>query len=88
VPDWDPAIAGTLDEPVPDLWPLWRGAARVPILLVRGGASDVLSAATVLKMRASRPDMPIVTLPDVGHAPSLSEPEAVAAIENFLEGLP
>ena len=88
VPDWDPAIARTLDDPVPDLWPLWRGAARVPLLLVHGEASDILAAATVARMRKSRPDMAVATLPGIGHAPTLSEPRAAAAIDRFLEALP
>lgn len=88
VPDWDPAIARTLDAPVPDLWPLWRGARRVPLLLVHGEASNVLAPATVRRMRESRPDMAVVTIAEVGHAPSLSEPAAVAALDSFLEALP
>jgi pimeloyl-ACP methyl ester carboxylesterase len=88
VPDWDPAIARTLDDPVPDLWPLWHGAARVPMMLVHGGASDILSAGTVARMRDGRPDMAVVTLDGVGHAPTLSEPAAAAALDAFLETLP
>lgn len=88
VPDWDPAIARTLDDPVPDLWPIWHGAARVPMLLVHGGASDILSIETVARMRNSRPDLAVVTLQQVGHAPTLSEPACVQALDQFLERQP
>ncbi|MCC7281680.1 MAG: alpha/beta hydrolase [Acetobacteraceae bacterium] len=88
VPDWDPAIARTLDQPLPDLWPLWQGAARLPLLLVHGGASDILAPATVARMRTTRPDMAVTTLAGVGHAPTLSEPAAASALDTFLEGMP
>jgi pimeloyl-ACP methyl ester carboxylesterase len=84
--DWDPAIVRPLSrpqEPV-DLWALFRSLAQIPLLLIRGGASDVLSEATVRRMREAHPRMIEVVLAGVGHAPSLSEPESVQAIDAFL----
>ncbi|HKK36560.1 MAG TPA: alpha/beta hydrolase [Paracoccaceae bacterium] len=68
-----------------DLWPLFAAAADVPVLVVRGANSDILTAETLAAMRAARPDLEAVEVPDRGHAPFLDEPEAAAAIESFLE---
>ncbi len=86
-PRWDRRIAGMLTGPPRDLWPYFDALAGVPLLLVHGGASTLLLPETVARMRARRPDMAVVTIPDVGHAPSLAEPAAVAAIERFLAAL-
>ncbi|HEX4365925.1 MAG TPA: alpha/beta hydrolase, partial [Rhodopila sp.] len=73
-PVWDTAIARLLQRPAPDLWPLFGGLASVPILLVRGGVSTILLPDTVTRMLDLRPDMTVVTLPGIGHAPILTEP--------------
>jgi len=44
----------------------------------------VLSAETVERMAAENPAMEAVTVPRVGHAPTLEEPEAVAGIDRLL----
>ncbi|MFT4027904.1 MAG: alpha/beta hydrolase [Novosphingobium sp.] len=68
----------------PDLWPTLGGLAGKPVLLLRGGLSDVLSAATLARMRRELPQAEALTLPRVGHAPTLDEPEVVAAIDRLL----
>jgi len=60
-------------------------AMSVPILLLYGEVSDVLPVATVRKMKEKQPDMEVVKVVDRGHAPLLDEPEALAAIDAFLE---
>jgi pimeloyl-ACP methyl ester carboxylesterase len=57
------------------------------LLLVRGEASDILLPATVTRMQAARPDMRLATLPGIGHAPTLTEPEVLAALRAFVDGL-
>ena len=54
-------------------------------ILRRGALSDLLSAATAAEMARRVPDLDLVTVPDVGHAPALDEPEAVAAIDTLLQ---
>jgi pimeloyl-ACP methyl ester carboxylesterase len=46
--------------------------------------SDVLTAATFKKMAKLLPDAEAVTVSKVGHAPTLGEPAAVAAIDKLL----
>lgn len=85
--DWDPAIAKPLKQTgarPPDYWPLYRSLRRLPVLAIRGGLSEVLSPATFARMAAEKPDLVQLTLPEVGHAPMLDEPESETAIDDFL----
>ena len=89
--DYDMAIAFPLEAqgPAPkvDLWPLFKVLGRKPLLVVRGERSDLLSAAALQKMHDAVPDMRSVTVPGVGHAPTLDEADALEAIDRFLEAL-
>lgn len=67
-----------------DLQRAFAGLKGVPSLVVRGERSDLLTAETVAAMLAENPAMTSVTVPDVGHAPTLEEPEAVAATDALL----
>lgn len=68
-----------------DMWPTLDAIAGVPALLVRGALSDILSEATATEMARRVPEMELLTLPGVGHAPTLDEPECRDAIERLLE---
>ena len=70
--------------PQPDLWPGIEALAGKPVLLLRGALSDLLSVRTLEQMQAMLPGAEAVTIAKVGHAPTLDEPEAVAAIERLL----
>lgn len=61
-----------------------RLAKMRPILLIRGGISDLVEEHQAAWMRKAAPEMQYAEVPNVGHAPMLSEPEALAAIKNFL----
>ncbi len=84
-PVWDTRIAKLLRRKTPDLWPLFGAMAHLKLLLVHGEASNILLPATVARMAAARPDMEMVSLPGIGHAPTLGEPRVVAALCDFLE---
>lgn len=88
--DYDMAIAEPFAKPgnaaPPDLWPAFDALAGVPMLLVRGALSDLLSEATVRQMGERNPAMRTITVPRVGHAPTLDEPEVRAAILALLDG--
>lgn len=68
-----------------DMWTAFAGLKNVPTTLVRGGHSEILSEATAREMQRRKPDLAVATVPDVGHAPVLNEPEAEAAIDALLE---
>jgi pimeloyl-ACP methyl ester carboxylesterase len=86
--DYDMAIAlpfnSTSATPTIDMWPFFAALAEKPLLVIRGAKSDLLTAGTLEKMHAAAPTMKSAVVPAVGHAPELSEPEAVAAIDAFL----
>jgi len=89
--DYDMAIADpfktTGPTPHVDLWPLFSALAQKPLLVVRGEKSDLLTAATAAKMQQVAPSMKLAVVPGVGHAPELGEPEALVAIDAFLDSL-
>lgn len=84
-PMWDTGIARLLHARALDLWSLFGALESAKLLLVRGDASNILLPETVARMAAVRPDMAVVTLPGIGHAPTLSEPPIEAALRNFLD---
>jgi pimeloyl-ACP methyl ester carboxylesterase len=65
---------------------LWVPFARItcPILVIRGATSDILSELTASQMRTTHQGVKVVEVPGVGHAPSLVEPESLAALRDFL----
>lgn len=90
-PRWDIRVLDALpaEGSGPDgLWPLFEAIPPVPLLLVWGQESRVLSASTVQRMRQARPEMALATLPGIGHAPTLAEPAALAALDRWLASVP
>ncbi len=83
-PLWDTRMASLLNRKPPDLWPLFGALGHVPLLLIRGGVSNILLPETVVRMQAVRPDMEVLTLGHVGHAPSLMEAETVTVLRDFI----
>ncbi|MEX2207209.1 MAG: alpha/beta hydrolase [Myxococcota bacterium] len=86
-PDYDPAIAEATRSGgavPPDLWSLWTGLEAIPTLAIRGALSDILSEDTLAEMARRKPDLDVLRVANRGHAPTLDEPECVAAIERFL----
>ncbi len=88
VPDYDQKIAEPFRLPGGeagiDLWPAFDALKPVPTLIVRGAKSDLLASATANAMIARLDHPTFVEIPRIGHAPSLEEPEAVAAIDALL----
>ncbi len=94
---YDPAIgagmrAGQPDAEFPlgpnflagiDLWGIWD-EVRCPTLVLRGAESEVLSHETVRQMRERRPDVEVIELPGIGHAPALMSDDQIAAVRDFL----
>ena len=90
-PRWDIRIVDILlqaGSAPPDLWPFFRAVPEIPMLLIWGQESTVISARTVHEMRAARPEMALCSLPGIGHAPTLGEPAALDAIGRWLAQMP
>lgn len=87
--DYDMKIAEPFERPGGeagvDLWPGYMALAGRPLLLLRGELSDLLSTETLGEMARRIPDAVAVSVRRVGHAPTLDEPEAAAAIDRLLE---
>lgn len=85
---YDPEIARPLHETeLTDVavWPVWD-AIRCPVLLLRGGRSDVLLAETAEEMTTRGPPTEVVLLPECGHAPMLMDDGQIAVVRDWLRG--
>lgn len=92
--NWDVRLVEAAKVPsyaalAPVLWPLFRSLAHVPLLILRGETSDVLSEDTLATMIADRGSRAKAatfhaTVPGVGHTPGLWEPEAIAGLSELL----
>lgn len=88
VPTYDVRLSQTLDavdreRPLPPAWDAFDALSRVPILVIRGARSDLLSAETVAAMAARHPGLESIAVPDQGHVPLL-EGDLVARIAEFV----
>lgn len=88
VAQYDPAIRNNFDanddQSAPDLWPMFALMHTLPMVVVRGGLSDILAADTLKRMAAEHPDLVAVTVPDVGHVPLMNEKIAQDAIDGLI----
>ncbi|HPE24444.1 alpha/beta fold hydrolase [Albidovulum sp.] len=86
---YDPALRESFlagyRAPVADLWPLFDACAGLPLALIRGANSDLLSPETAAEMQRRRPDMIFADVPDRAHVPFLDETESLQAIRAWLE---
>jgi pimeloyl-ACP methyl ester carboxylesterase len=89
VPTYDIRLARTLAEfdierPLPAMWTEFDALSRVPILVIRGANSDILSADTVTAMRARHPTMESIEIADQGHVPLLNGPDLIRRVAEFI----
>jgi pimeloyl-ACP methyl ester carboxylesterase len=89
---YDPAIAEPMTDQdsgavPPDLWSVFEAITAIPMLVVRGATSDILSPGCVARMRELDHDLQVAEVPNRGHAPMLDEPSARSAIDNFLRSV-
>jgi pimeloyl-ACP methyl ester carboxylesterase len=66
-------------------WTVWEQLKRLemPVLILRGGESDVVPRRSVEDMVEFLPAASWAEVPRVGHTPTLYEPEARAALREF-----
>jgi len=89
VPGYDVRIAKTLEgidpeRPVPTLWKQFDALANIPVMVIRGANSDILTPATIAAMRARHTSLEVLEVPDQGHAPLLAEAETISRITDFV----
>ncbi|WP_262689648.1 alpha/beta fold hydrolase [Kordiimonas aestuarii] len=88
VVQYDPAISQNFesanDQSAPDLWPAFAALHNIPVVVLRGELSDILSANTLARMADEHPDLVPVTVPGLGHVPLMSEPVCKAAIDGLI----
>ena len=87
---YDMAIAGNFraatEGPASHSWHLYEALAGRPVTILRGELSDLLSAEIAERMvEALGEDAELVVVPDVGHTPSLEEPQVQAAMDRLLD---
>jgi pimeloyl-ACP methyl ester carboxylesterase len=89
---YDERLARTLAEfdaerPLPPMWNEFDALARIPILVIHGANSDILSSATIDAMKARHPTLEVIEVADQGHVPLL-EGELIDRIAAFVENCP
>jgi len=78
------AVLEGAGKPAPDLWPLFDALRGMPLALIRGKNSDLLTAEGAARMRGRIPAIMQVDVASRGHAPFLDEPEAVALLRRWI----
>jgi len=84
---YDPKLKNTvsiLDGPMPALWQQFEALQDVPLLVLRGENSDILSRATVQEMHRRHPAMIDLEIPGEGHAPLLRDAASQQSIASFI----
>lgn len=87
-PGYDPKLGqafSAVDGPIPPLWPQFDALKRVPVMVIRGTNSDLLSESTVEAMRQRHPDLTELAVAGHGHAPLLRDEASIGAIRHFLQ---
>lgn len=77
------AVLGGGAQPAPDLWPFFDALQGLPLALIRGANSDLLSSECHAEMRRRRPDAVAVEVPGRGHIPFLDEAESLRALRDW-----
>ena len=88
--DYDANIGKALRESGGELfdpWALFAALKDLPLLVIHGLLSDILTRDIIERMRAGKPDLQLLQVPDRGHVPLLNETACTAGIDRFLDDL-
>jgi pimeloyl-ACP methyl ester carboxylesterase len=88
--DFDPNLVRTvtgvdLDRPLPDMWPQFEALRQIPVMVIRGANSRLLSADTMAEMQRRDPQVEAIEVPGQGHPPLLETGDLPAQIADFLD---
>ena len=67
-----------------DLWKYWD-AINVPILVIHGQQSDLLSETVLKDMMRRNNNLSVHTVQDCGHAPALIARDQIDVVARFLK---
>lgn len=76
--------AGNPEDPPPNLWPQFSAIPDIPMGIIIGELSDVITPELVDKMKIARPNLKTALVPNIGHAPILDEEPAIGLISEIL----
>jgi pimeloyl-ACP methyl ester carboxylesterase len=79
-----PTVAQLEKGPLPDNWALFDGLGDMPVGVLRGAGSDLLSARTFDEMKMRRSALLSTVVPERGHIPFLDEAASVEGISAWL----
>lgn len=88
-PSYDPNLALALSEidiaqKIPTMWPQFEALKNVPVMVLRGENSDLLSARTVAEMTRRHTRLASFTIHGQGHAPLLKDRFSIGLIADFM----
>lgn len=90
--NYDPALGKTLEgvdfpDPMPDMWMQFDALTRIPLMVIRGKTSDLLSPATMALIQERHKSCQCLTVKGQGHAPLLIDDSTLGAITTFITPL-
>jgi pimeloyl-ACP methyl ester carboxylesterase len=90
--NYDPALGKTLEgvdftDPMPDMWTQFEALRHIPLMIIRGETSDLLSPQTFALMQQKHPNCRAYTVRGQGHAPLLLDEASLNQIKSFIEPL-
>lgn len=77
------AFLAAFEGESPDLWPLWDATGGLPVALIRGANSDLLSSTAAKEMKRRRPDLIFDEVPGRAHVPWLDESVSVRVLADW-----
>ncbi len=86
---YDPQLGKAMEsfdlaQPMPALWTQFDGLRDAPLLIIRGGNSDLFSAETLAEMAQRHAGSEIHVVEGQGHPPLLIDAESVRRIADFV----